>query len=169
MDNNIFISHSSKDVRYVEKIIDLLVDMGIPEKQIFCSSVPGFGIPIGRDIYDYLANEFSRSGVHVIFVLSHNYYRSVACLNEMGAVWALQKEYTTILLPKFDYQEIRGAINLRQISLKLDAEKDEMTERIEEIRRTLSLKLDLAPVVITRWERNRDKFIGEVSSLENSL
>lgn len=32
LDKKIFISHSSKDVRYVEKIIDLLVDMGVREK-----------------------------------------------------------------------------------------------------------------------------------------
>lgn len=86
LDKKIFISHSSKDVRYVEKIIDLLVDMGVREKQIFCSSVPGFGIPMDKDIYDYLAEEFSRTDVHVIFVLSRNYYKSIPCLNEMGAV-----------------------------------------------------------------------------------
>ena len=66
LDKKIFISHSSKDVRYVEKIIDLIVDMGVREKQIFCSSVPGFGIPMDKDIYDYLAEEFSRTDVHVI-------------------------------------------------------------------------------------------------------
>lgn len=103
LDKKIFISHSSKDVRYVEKIIDLIVDMGVREKQIFCSSVPGFGIPMDKDIYDYLAEEFSRTDVHVIFVLSRNYYKSIPCLNEMGAVWALKKEYMTILLPHFDY------------------------------------------------------------------
>lgn len=91
LDKKIFISHSSKDVRYVEKIIDLIVDMGVREKQIFCSSVPGFGIPMDKDIYDYLAEEFSRTDVHVIFVLSRNYYKSIPCLNEMGAVWALKK------------------------------------------------------------------------------
>ncbi len=49
--------------------------MGVREKQIFCSSVPGFGIPMDKDIYDYLAEEFSRTDVHVIFVLSRNYYK----------------------------------------------------------------------------------------------
>ena len=34
LDKKIFISHSSKDVRYVKKIIDLLVDMWVHEKQI---------------------------------------------------------------------------------------------------------------------------------------
>lgn len=101
LDKKIFISHSSKDVRYVEKIIDLLVDMGVREKQIFCSSVPGFGIPMDKDIYDYLAEEFSRTDVHVIFVLSRNYYESVPCLNEMGGSMGTEKGIHDYIIASF--------------------------------------------------------------------
>ena len=54
MDKKIFVSHASADVEYVEKLVDLFIDMGVREDQIFCTSVPGFGIPEGEDIYDYL-------------------------------------------------------------------------------------------------------------------
>lgn len=74
----------------------------------------------------------------------------------------MKKEYMTILLPRFDYQEIKGAINPRQISLKLDSEQEEMKERIEEMRAKLSKELDLPPIVVTRWERNRDRFVRDV-------
>ena len=53
-------------------------------------------------------------------MLSDNYYKSPACLNEMGAAWVLKKEYRSILLPGFDYKEIEGAINPRKIGIKLD-------------------------------------------------
>lgn len=65
-------------------------------------------------IWEYLYNDL------VVFMLSKNYYESVACLNEMGATWVLQKQYQTILLPEFDFKDIVGAINLRDISFKLD-------------------------------------------------
>lgn len=118
MNKKIFISHASTDKDYVEKIVDLLIDIGIRENQIFCSSVPGFGIPLGKDIYEYLREEFIDNDLHVIFALSNNYYASVACMNEMGAAWVLQNDYDVILLPGFNYSEIKGAINPRKISIK---------------------------------------------------
>ncbi len=66
----------------------------------------------------------------------------------MGAVWALKKEYMTILLPHFDYQEIKGAINPRQISLKLDSDQGEMKERIEEMRTKLSKELSCLQLLL---------------------
>ena len=38
-------------------------------------------------------------------------------MNEMGAAWVLKNDYTTILLPGFEFNEIKGAINPRQIGL----------------------------------------------------
>lgn len=75
----------------------------------------------------------------------------------------------TILLPRFDYQEIKDAINPRQISLKLDCEQEEMKERIEEMRTKLSKELELPPVVVTRWERNRDRFIRNVLEMGDGV
>ncbi len=53
----------------------------------------------------------------------------------MGAAWVLKNEYTSILLPKFEYQEIDGAVNPNKIGMKLD-DDDELLKkkawRIEE-------------------------------------
>lgn len=43
----VFISHSSKDKEYVSLIVSLLDDMGLQPNQIFCSSLPGYDIPLG--------------------------------------------------------------------------------------------------------------------------
>lgn len=43
LDKKIFISHSSKDVRYVEKIIDLIVDMGVRENRYFARLYQALG------------------------------------------------------------------------------------------------------------------------------
>lgn len=135
MKPKIFISHSSKDVKYVEPIVELLADIRMTNDNLFCSSIPDYGIPLNQDIYEYLSSLFSENELYVIFVLSSNYYGSPACLNEMGAAWVLKNEYTSILLPKFEYQKIDGAVNPNKIGMKLD-DNDELlkkkTWRIEE-------------------------------------
>lgn len=95
----IFISHSSEDVKMVSRFVDLLADMGLTNEELFCSSVPDYGIPLNEDIYDYLASLFRNYDIYVIFMLSQNYYNSPACINEMGAAWVLKSDYTSVLLP----------------------------------------------------------------------
>ena len=62
----IFISHSSKDLDYVIQIVTLLENMGLDQTQVFCSSLPGYGIQIGEDIFDTLRTQFSEHNLHVI-------------------------------------------------------------------------------------------------------
>lgn len=159
----IFISHSSKDIAYVEKIVALLEDIGLNENQIFCSSVVGYGIPLDEDIFDYLRQQFQSHKLHVILILSENYYKSVPCMNEMGAAWVLQSQYTTILLPGFEFKEIEGAINPRKIALKLDSEVDEKRVKLGQLKDILIEEFQLATITDVRWERKRERFLEEIS------
>ena len=138
MKPKIFISHSSKDVKYVEPIVELLADIGMTNDNLFCSSIPDYGIPLNQDIYEYLSSLFSENELYVIFVLSSNYYGSPACLNEMGAAWVLKNEYTSILLPKFEYQEIDGAVNPNKIGMKLDDDDELLKKRLGELKNIIS-------------------------------
>lgn len=72
-----------------------------------------------------MKKQFNEFDLHVILVLSDYYYENVASMNEMGAAWVLQKKYTTILLPGFEFKEIRGVINPRKIGLKLDNDSND--------------------------------------------
>lgn len=112
----LFISHSSADIEYVKELVNFLSILKIP---IVCSSLHGHHIENDHDIYDYLAGKMKKRG-RVIFLLSKSYYKSAACLNEMGACWILEKKYSTILTPNFEFRHIDGAINPRQMSLKLN-------------------------------------------------
>lgn len=91
--------------------------MGV--ENIICSSHPDHRIPLDEDIYEYLSENLNGNS-WVVFVLSKNYYESAACLNEMGACWVLKNKYSTILLPNFDFEEVRGAINPNKLSFKLN-------------------------------------------------
>lgn len=161
-ESKVFISHSSQDKSYVSDIVDFLEDIGLRSDQLFCSSIPGYNIPLNEDIYDYLKKQFQEFNLHVIFVLSENYYQSVACMNEMGAAWILQNKYTTILIPGFEFNEIQGAINPRKIGLKLDGDLIDIKEKLEQLKDVLTKEFELTSIPNIRWEIKRDKFIATI-------
>lgn len=163
----IFISHSSKDEKIVSAFVDLLFDIGLNTGHIFCTSVPGCGVLVDNDIYASLKREFEEHQVHVIFMLSGNYYSSPACLNEMGAAWILQTTYTSILLPGFEFREIDGAVNPRQMAIKLDESADHLKEKLGQLKNNFIEKFGLSPLPDTRWESRRDAFIASVTSSIN--
>lgn len=148
--------------------VELLEDMGMTENTIFCSSCEGYNISWGKDIYGYLAKEFKndRKNLMVLFMLSDNYYKSPACLNEMGATWILKKDYRSILLPGFEYEDIDGAINAQQIGIKLDDANLNM--QLNEIKRQFSDIFNLAHLSDNKWDRVRESFIKKITDIRNS-
>ena len=160
----IFISHSSADLKYVEPLVELLADIGMTNDNLFCSSVPDYAIPLNQDIYDYLASLFREGKLYVIFALSDNYYNSPACMNEMGAAWVLKNEYTSILLPKFEYKEIKGAVNPNKIGMKLDDDDELLKKRLGELKNIIADKFGIS-VPDMRWEKKRNDFISKIKSL----
>ncbi len=167
-ETKVFISHSSSDKKYADVLVELLEDIGLNQSNLFCSSTTGYGIPLGEDIYEYLKNQFKTYNLHVIFLLSKNYYKSVACLNEMGAAWVLHNSYTTILLPSFTFEEIKGAVNPNQISLKLDGNTDEVKERLGQLKDNFQKTLGLKIISEVRWEKKRDDFISAILNISKT-
>jgi len=164
--DKIFISHAAKDVDYVTEIVQLLNDIGIVKdaEKIFCSSLPGYDIPYGANIYEYLKEELNKSNIMVLFILSDNYYESAPCLNEMGATWITSKEYGSILLPNFDFGKVRGAIDPLKISFNVDNQNglDKFRERILEI-------FNLSETKYTIWSSDRDRFIERINQIKLSV
>lgn len=174
MNNNIkkriklFISHSSQDIAFVRPLVDLFAHIGLTPDDMFCSSVSGYNIPLDSNIYDFLKDQFQCYDLRVIFVLSKNYYGSADSLSEMGAAWVLQHKYTSILLPQFDFKDIKGVIDQMRISIKLDSDKIELKARLNELRYTLIQDFGLEDSLAAQniWERHRDEFIDTVTSTE---
>lgn len=161
----LFISHASSDLKYVEPLVELLADMGLNNDTMFCSSVPDYHIPLDNDIYEYLRNLFVSYDIHVIFVLSKNYYKSEACLNEMGAAWVLQSRYSTILFPGFDFPDIKGAVNPSKIALKLDNNNiDDLKTRLGELKNIIIEEFGIS-VPDNRWEKKRNAFISTINDI----
>ena len=165
----IFISHSEKDKPIIEKFVTMLEQMGVKQNQLFCSSVAGYGIPQGsRDIYNFIRNEMSNDNLFFIMMLSQNYYKSPACLNEMGAAWIKQSEYQSILLPGFQYAEIEGAVNPRDMTFQLDDE-EKRNYALNDFKERIVRHLGMDDIPQNLWERFRNKFIEEVDFMSKNI
>ena len=97
----IFISHSSKNKSYGQALVNLMISLGINSDKIIFTSNVAHGIPIGNNIFNWLKSQISDKP-YVIYLLSPEYYQSIACLNEMGAAWVIENEHSMIFTPNFD-------------------------------------------------------------------
>ena len=160
----IFISHSSKNKDQVAKTADLLRSINLsPRRDIFCSSLPGYGIPNGANIFDFLRERFLNYDLHIIFVHSPEYYESPVSLNEMGAAWVLRANATSLLLPGFDFSGMKGVIGSDCIAIKLDGDSSEVKDRLNQLRRELESEFDISDNEDIIWEEARNRFIREIN------
>lgn len=158
----IFISHSSEDIDYVKEFVNLLETLGFNSRnQLFCSSLPGYNIPTGENIYDYLKKQFNKQ-LYVICLLSENYYSSPACMNEMGATWVKSKDCTAILLPEFKYSQLKGAIDASRIWFGM-CEKD----RINELKEKLENEFNINKIEYSKWQSKLDDYITNIDEIHN--
>lgn len=163
----IFISHSSKDSLHTDLIVRLLKNMGMEDKHIFCSSVPGYNIPVGNDIFNFLKEQFLSYNLHVLFIHSVHYYASPVSLNEMGAAWVLKYDHTSILLPGFPFSGMSGVVNNSEIAIKLDANKPEVKDKLNQLKDNLAKEFHFMASNGIIWETSRDRFIEDSLSVKN--
>ena len=160
----IFISHSSNDKPHVDLIVKLLKEMGFKQDKVFCSTIPGYGIGLSKDIYDTLLSLFSEHDLYVIFVHSPKYYDSAVGLNEMGAAWALKSNYCSILLPGFDYSEMKGVVDSRKITIKIDGDRRTVQNLINDLYDDLARFFSTTRDTSIVWEDARDEFIDKMNA-----
>ena len=147
----------------MKAFVDLLVTIGVHKDQITCTSVPQCNIPVGCNIYDWLAKQFQTSDLHVVYAFSDNYYSSVATLNEMGAAWVMRCKWTGLLLPGFTFNQLAGCIDKNQICIKLDA-PDIITlkQRLRQFRDDIIKEFGLESINEDEWEEKRDDFLDKI-------
>ncbi len=159
----IFVSHSAKDKRFVEALVDMLESIGFTSENLFCSSIEGYGIPLSNDIFETLRALFSEHDLFVIFIHSPRYYSSAISLNEMGAAWVLRTDFCSILTKDMEFSGMKGVLNANSISIKVDSE--EAPARLTELKDQLLKKFSLIPIDQTRWERKRNLFLDVVKTI----
>lgn len=136
----IFISHSSKNANYGEAMVELLTAIGIKDEEIIFTSNDAYGIPIGQNIFQWLKERINEKP-YVLYLLSAEYYKSVACLNEMGAAWVTESKHAMLFTPDFkldSYEFQSGAIDPREIGFFIN-NGDKILAFIESLRADFSI------------------------------
>lgn len=157
----LFISHSSQDSSFVEALVDLLEYLGFDESTLFCSSVAGYGIRLGLNIFEQLRDQFDKHLLFVIFIHSPHYYNSCVSLNEMGAAWILKNNYYSFLTKGTSFSQLKGVVTSQDIAVKVDAKDAKL--RLNELRETLCTSFGLQLKNDSRWETKRDEFLRIVN------
>lgn len=153
----VFISHASADATIVDELIDILKLIGLRQDQIFCTSIKGYGIPLGENFLDRLKAELN-DDVLVLFVLSDNFYRRAICIAEMGAAWALTKQHVPLIVPPFTFDMIKGVIPLTQ-GMVINDKHD-----INALSQLVEKLFNIPNASGQDWERSRDKVLATMSA-----
>ena len=85
---------------------------GFSPNDIFCTSIEGMKIKNGEDIRQHIQNNVNFADF-AILLISPNYKQSEICLNEMGAVWAINKKVKTYVLPGLKESKVGWLIDTK--------------------------------------------------------
>lgn len=159
----IFISHSSKNADYGQALVNLLTGIGITPNSIIFTSDTSYGIPAGENIFEWLKHHISEKSF-VIYLLSPEYYSSVACLNEMGAAWVIENKHRIIFTPDFDIGSDNfknGVLDPREMGFFVN-NSERVTEFTESIKKDFNL--DTNQVLINRRIKEFESAINEITT-----
>lgn len=160
----ILMSHRSTDKKYGDALEKLLSGIGIKNEQLVYTSHPLHKIPLDKNIYEYLRESFGRK-IFVIILWSNEYLDSPACLNEMGAVWVTQSDYTNIYVPTFDFTNpkyYQCSVDKNRMGAVLDGSdncKAGMIELKNKIMELFGLSIDE-----NQWIYILDQFMRDISN-----
>lgn len=161
-DTFIFISHKSDDRKYGDALERFITGLGVKDNQLIYTSHPLHKIPLDTSIYEYLRSHFN-STIFMIILWSDKYLQSPACLNEMGAAWVTQTDYTNIYVPSFSFGNPKYhecAIDTKKMGAVLNGDehcKANMIELKDKIEALFNLKNNETRVTFLL-----DQFINEI-------
>ena len=158
MSKSVFVSHAAKDEPLVAALVVLIEDgLGVPEDEIFCSSLQGFGIPPGENFVSYMREQIFEPKI-VVLVLSKNYFASHFCLSELGAAWVKGHKIFPILVDPLEYGDVKDVLlGTQVIKVGNDIQYNGLRESLQ--------ALGLAPKSDTKWDTKRRAFINKLSEL----
>lgn len=158
----IFLSHKSSDKKYANALRNFIIGLGVKNDQLIYTSHPLHKIPLDQNIYEYLRKNLG-ANVFMIILWSNQYLESPACLNEMGAAWLAQSDYTNIYVPTFSFGNPKYhecAVDTRKMGAVLNGDqhcKASMLEFKDKIEAMFELKNDEKQVTYLL-----DQFLKEI-------
>ncbi|MEG0237478.1 toll/interleukin-1 receptor domain-containing protein [Cetobacterium sp.] len=130
----IFISHSAKDFKYAERLIELFQDFGIKKADIICTTISGTKLKVGTENYLEKIKQHIKDCPIFISLFSRNYLVSSMCMCEMGASWITDNRKILVLLPGTEFSKISNTVFAKNHGMGLQDKRDliELIEIIEE-------------------------------------
>lgn len=127
----IFISHSESDKEIVERLVALIqCELGINPSSILCTSLPGYGIGVGKNINKNIRHYIDNSKL-MISVLTQNSLNAKFVLFETGARWYNEKPlYAVVVDSSLDKYLFKPLDESNFILLNSDAKVMELLENI---------------------------------------
>jgi len=164
MARSIFISHAVKDRETATELVSFLERaLHIAPTEIFCSSIPGDGIPAGHKFVDYIKEQLKTPEVIVFLLLTDNYLKSIFSLCEMGASWVLGVRCIPLLVPPLEHKDLTAVLTGVHV---YDATK---AEDLGSLRDQLAnwLPTAIKPTDYAKWEYFVTTLIGRVQEIAN--
>jgi len=156
----IFISHAVADKKLAIKFTLFLKEaIGVPEAEIFCSSVPGHGIPQGEDFNAYIKDQIQEPKL-VILLMTPAYMESWFCLMELGAAWAKSSKTLPVVVPPTDFNAVNSTLGTKQ-AWRIDSHGGLIDLR-DLVRKQVQ---DLESRSDHTWEAKRAEWIAELPAI----
>lgn len=150
----LFISHSSKDIDLVERLLILFqLGMGISREDIFCTSLTGT-LETGKPYIEKTRKVVTECNA-VVFCMTDSYLQSKFCLAELGAAWACNQQIFPLLAP--------GMTEAAFANTPLDGVQCLHMDRKADLHQLGDdfQNLGLASLSLTRYGKEVERFLNE--------
>lgn len=138
---DIFISHSSKDEKLTQALIDLLVKaFHLTSKQIRCTTIPAYKLEIGADTTSTLKAQIFSSKLF-IGVLTEHSLRSTYVLFELGARWSTDKPLLPLICDRREASLLESPLD--SINALMATKEAELHQFIEDVGNYLGIQSDV--------------------------
>ncbi len=155
----LFFSHSSKDQKLTEALVELVTGtINIPDEEIRCTSVPGFKLTTGDHTSSSLRQDLN-DAVVVVGVLTKQSLSSSYVLFELGAAWGSKTIIKPLLGPGADFSDLKGPLSESNAVTVLD--RASMVQLIDELAQVLQVAKKSGPTV----DRKVTSFLERLASL----
>lgn len=129
--------------------------------QIFCTSLEDQGIPPGVEFKQYIKEKLGDAKI-VVALISPQYYSSAFCMCELGATWALTKNFLPLLIPPVDYDDLRGTLGgVQVLPINDDTKLDTVFETLGQVTENRQK--------VVRWNNRKRKFLEELPGILKDL
>ncbi len=153
----VYICHAKKDENIANQTIELLIDIGLSEKQIFSPFIANYSTPLAVDRYEYFSDILNKQ-VLVLYLFTNNTYKDIVCNQDIGAISVLNCDYISIVFDDFSSVPI-NAINPRKQTIDMKDNETNIKTRLGQLKRKIENSFNLKELSEIQWEIKRDRYI----------